>query len=155
METIRPILVVLAGMLALTACAKQGADPAKVQADVTKAQAEGQEKIAVAQEKFERANMQANAAPANPDAGGIATPAPPVSVDAPPSTTLVAADRAARLADAQFDLDKAKAEQAYNVALARCEDRVGDANKACRDLAKSTYDSAIDSAKAKTRMTHP
>ena len=155
MKSIRPMLIVFAGALALTACAKQGADPAKVQADVTKAQTEGQEKIAVAQEKFERAKMEANATPVNADAGGTATPAPPVSVDAPPSTALVTTDPAARLADAQFDLDKAKAEQAYNVALARCEDRVGDANKACRDLAKSTYDSAVDSAKAKTRMDHP
>jgi hypothetical protein len=85
----------------------------------------------------------------NPNSDGATTGTPPASVDAP--GTMIAIDPAKRLADAQFDVDKATLEQTYNVALARCEDRVGDANKGCRGLAKSLYDSALDQAKLKAQ----
>ncbi len=154
MQSMKPAIVALAAALALQGCAKQGEDPAKVKADVAKAQAEGNEKIAAAQEVLERARSVANAAPVNPDDAGATTGTPPASVDAP-GTTMVAIDPAKRLADAQSEVEKAKAEQIYNVSLARCEDRVGDANKACRDLAKSIYDSAVDAAKSKAQTPPP
>ena len=151
MKSLTWVIAILASTVALQACTKQGVDPAKVQADVAKAQAEGQEKVAAAQAKFDRLKNELNSAPATPTP---TTGTPPSGVDAP-GTTAIAVDPAQRLADAQFDLDKAKAEQSYNVAIARCEDRVDEANKACRDLAKSSYDSAIDQAKAKTKTPPP
>lgn len=147
-------MAILASALVLHACAKQGVDLAKVHADIAKAQAEGEEKVAAAQAKFDRIKNEMNSAPAAPDSSSPTTGTPPTSVDAPGSVT-IALDPARRLADAQFDLDKAKAEQTYNVAVARCEDRVDDANKACRDLAKTLYESAIDQARSKTKATQP
>jgi len=154
MKSMTWVIAIFASAVALQACTKQGVDPAKVQADVAKAQAEGQEKIAAAQAKVDRLKNELNSVPAAPGSPAPTTGTPPSGVDAP-GTTAIAIDPAQRLADAQFDLDKAKAEQSYNVAIARCEDRVDDANKACRDLAKSLYDSAIDQAKAKTKTPAP
>jgi len=154
MTSTKWVIAILAATLALQACMKQGADPAKVQADVAKAQADGEKKIADAQAKLDRIRGEMNNSPESPNAGSPTTGTPPSSPDAPGSTAL-ATDPARRVADAQLDVDKAKAEQAYNVAVARCEDRVDDANKACRDLAKASYDSAIAQAKSKHDMAQP
>lgn len=153
MTSVKSAIVILASALALSACSKQGADPAKVQADVAKAQADGEQKVADAQAKLERIrNDMNNNASAPADTRTPTTGTPPTSVEAPGSTALPV-DPAQRLADAQFSVDKAKAEQAYNVAVARCEDRVDEANKACRELAKSQYDAAMAQAKSKNKST--
>ena len=154
MTSIKLIPAIFVSALMLQACTKQGVDPAKVQADVAKAQAQGEEKIAAAQAKLDRIRNEMNSAPQTPESSTPTTGTPPTSVEAPGSTAL-AVDPAQRLADAQFDVDKAKAEQTYNAAIARCEDRVDDANKACRDLAKASYDSAVDQAKSKAKMARP
>ena len=59
-----------------------------------------------------------------------------------------------KIADAQYDVDKAKAEAQKEVADARCEAQVGDANKTCKDAAKASYGSAVAAAKAKNDAAH-
>ena len=154
MQSIKFVIAAAIMALATQGCSEQGADPATVRADVAKAQAQGDEKIATAQEALEHVKVIANATPVNPDSNSATTSAPLANADTP-GAAMTAVDPAKRLADAQYDVEKAKAEQTYNVALARCENRVGDANKACRDLAKSLYDSALDAAKSKRQANPP
>ena|SRR5438445_431975 len=148
MRLFKSALVVLFAAPVLSACTDRGVDPIKVQADVAIAQAQGDEKIARAQEALDRARVVVGSAPTNADSVRPTTGTPPTGVDAP-GTTMVDIDPARKLAYAQFDLDKAKAEKAYNIALARCGDRAGDANRVCRDSAKAAYEAAENVAKSK------
>ena len=63
------------------------------------------------------------------------------------------ADAAKEIADAQYNVDKAKATAAYDVAVAQCEGQAGDANKQCKDKAKSTYDASVTAADNKRNAT--
>ena len=72
----------------------------------------------------------------------------------PPSEESVAKARVAamqKLADAQFGVDKAKAEAAYNVTLARCQSQSSESMQAvCRDGAQKTLSSSVANAKARS-----
>ena len=150
-------LIAIAFAMLLQACSQQ-VDTAKVEANVTKAEADGQKKIIDAQAKLDQVvaqsnkeliSMQADAkndAANNPNA---ATPA--VGADMTKART----NAEIKIAGAQYDVDTAKAKAAEEVAEARCELQLGDANKACVASAKASYESAEATAKAKRDAPHP
>jgi hypothetical protein len=135
----------LAG-LSLQACNNSAADPAKVEAEVQKAQAEGEKKIVEAQAKLEqvaaenkkdvvvaRADARIDAANDSATKSGDAAKKPEaIEPAAPPADENVARARITameKVADAQFGVDKAKAEATYGVTWPAA--RVSRA-KACR-----------------------
>lgn len=145
---------VVAGALSLMllqGCTQQ-VDLAKVQANVTKAQADGQKLIVDAQ-----ANLDQVVAANNKDIVGVqadaqreADTSPDADASAANEAITKARQHAATLvADAQLEVDKAKAQAPYNVAVAQCESQLGDAKKTCELHAKATYDLAVAEAKAK------
>src|SRR5216110_3195818 len=102
--------------------AKAQTDAAKAQGDIAKAEADGQKKIVDAQAKLDQVVAQNNKdlVGAQTDAQKDAAKNP----NAPPpeaSADVVKARNAAenKVADAQYDVDKAKAEAARQVAEAR------------------------------------
>ena len=99
-------------------------DPGKVQADVAKVQADGDKKVADAQSKVNKVLAE------NPNA----------------STDPKDRDR---YVDAVYDLDKTKAQAAYDVAVERCKTRSGDDQKNCKDQAKVDYDRSVTAAQTK------
>jgi hypothetical protein len=150
------IAVVFVAML-LQGCSQQ-VDTAKVQADVTKAEADGQKKIIDAQAQLDQVVAQNNKdligmqADARKDAANDPNaPAAAASAD----MAKARANAEAKVADAQYNVDRAKAEAAEKVGETRCELQVGDANKACLASAKASYDSAEAMAKSKRDAVHP
>lgn len=133
----------LLAALVFAACHTQGNSPERIQADVTKAETEGQAKIADAEAKLAKVRQEASDAPvdANTDRNEKTPTAPPLT-------------RAQKIADAEYEVEKAKAQQTYDVALARCGDRVGYAYRACKDQAASDFNAAMASAKAKNDEAH-
>ena len=136
---------------------KAQVDATKVQADIAKAEADGQKKIVDAQAKLDQVVAQNNKdlVGAQTDAQKDATknpnaPAPEASAD------VVKARNAAenKVADAQYDVDKAKAEAARQVAEAHCKTQIGAANDACMANAKAGYESTVAAAKAKNDAAH-
>ena len=140
--TLRRCSLVLTAACVLAACGVQGNSPAQVQADIAKAQADGQKKIADAEAKLAEIRQEASNAPTDATAGTVR------------EATSPAASRAVRIADAEYDLAKAKAQQIYDVALARCEDRSGYMYSACKNQAKSGYDLAMAAAKSQNDAAH-
>jgi hypothetical protein len=72
----------------------------------------------------------------------------------PPSDESIAKARVAatqKIADAQYVVDKAKAEAAYGVTLARCKGQSSESMQAvCRDGAEKTLSSTVANAKARS-----
>ncbi|MGA9335410.1 MAG: hypothetical protein WBV39_14120 [Rudaea sp.] len=143
--------------LLLQACNQQEDTAAKVQADVAKAQADGQKQIIDAQAKLDQVVAQNNKdlvgvkADAQQDAANSpGTVAPAVDADIAKARN----DAQIKVADAQYDVDKAKAAAAEQVAEARCGALVGDPKKACMSSAKASYESATAMAKAKNDAAH-
>jgi len=154
----------------LQACNNSAADPAKVEAEVQKAQAEGEKKIVEAQAKLEKvaAENKKDIVVARADAridavddtaktsdAGKTDAKQPEAIEpaAPPADENVTKTRIAamgKVADAQFGVDKAKAEATYGVTLARCKGQSSESMQAaCRDGAQKTLSSAVASAKAR------
>lgn len=161
----------------LQACNNNAADPAKVEAEVQKAQAEGEKKIVEAQAKLEQVAAEnkkdvvvaqadaridaANDAATKPDATAkkgdakkteakkpeAIEPAAPVADDNVAKARIAAMEK---VADAQYNVDKAKAEATYGVTLAHCKGQSSENMQAvCRDGAQKTLASAVASAKAR------
>lgn len=149
---------VVAGALSimvLQGCNQQ-VDPAKVQADVTKAQADSQKLVVDAQAKLDQvvAANNKDIVVSQADAQRDAATNPNVAPAAADEAVVKARQHAAILvADAQLEVDKAKAEGPYNVAVAQCESQLDDAKKTCESQAKATYDQAVAAAKAKHDQT--
>ena len=146
----------LIAVLCLQACG--GPDPAKVQADVEKAQADAQKIVAEAQAKFDKASADArkDIVEAQADARADAADAnanPPAAVNATPyrasdgKVAKTRADAQQKTADAQFDLDKARAQANYKVGVAHCESQSGLSRKACKETAKAVYETNLATAK--------
>jgi len=160
----------------LQACNNSAADPAKVAAEVQKAEAEGEKKIVEAQAKLEKvaAENKKDIVVARADAridavddaatksadtarfeAGKTDAKQPEAIEpaAPPADENVTKTRVAamgKVADAQFGVDKAKAEAAYGVTLARCKGQSSESmQEVCRDGAQKTLSSAVASAKAR------
>jgi hypothetical protein len=92
----------------------------------------------------------ARAAAAKP--ADVTPPAPPAN-DENVSKARVAA--VGKVADAQYDVEKAKAEAAYSVTMARCDGQTSDNMQAvCRDGAKAVLDKAVATAKARKDAAH-
>ena len=74
----------------------------------------------------------------------------------PDNADVIKAHNAAenKVADAQYDVDKAKAEADKEVADARCKTQAGAAHDSCMATAKAAYDSAVAAAKAKNDAAH-
>lgn len=140
--TIRYRILLSMTVLAFAACGPHGNTPAQVQADAAKAQADGQKKVDDANAELARVQQENSTAPANPAAPNTMTePTAP-------------ADRAKKIADAEYDVAKAKAQQTYDVAVARCGNRTGDDLKACKELAKSNFDRSMAEAKSRNDEAH-
>jgi hypothetical protein len=152
--------LIFATML-LQACNQQAdtatVDAAKVQADVTKADADGQKTIIDAQAKLDQVVAQNNK-----DLVGVQADAQKDAATNPNASPAAAsadiakarANAENKIADAQYDVDRAKAGAVEKSAEARCENQVGDANKLCVSNAKTSYDSALATAKAKNDAVH-
>jgi len=130
--------------------AKAQTDAAKAQADIAKAQADGQKKIVDAQAKLDQVVAQNNknvvGAQADAQTQAVKDPnAPPP----PDNADVIKAHNVAenKVADAQYDVDKAKAEADKEVADARCKTQAGAAHDSCVATAKAAYDSAVAAAK--------
>lgn len=170
------IAVCVAGF-GLQACNNNAADPAKVEAEVQKAQAEGEKKIVEAQAKLEQVTAEnkkdvvvaqadaridaVNDAAAKPDVTkkadakkADAKQAEAIEPVAPAADENVAKARVTamqKIADAQYNVDKAKAEATYGVTLARCKGQSSESMQTvCRDGAQKTLASAVASAKARS-----
>ncbi|MEO8802311.1 MAG: hypothetical protein ABI304_13155 [Rudaea sp.] len=145
---------VVAGVLSLMllqGCTEQ-VDPAKIQADVTKAQADGQKLIVDAQAKLDQVVAANNKDIVGSQADAQRAAATDPSAPPPAADEAVAKARqhaAVMVADAQLEVDKAKAEAPYNVAVAQCGSQLSDAKKTCESQAKATYDLAVAAAKTK------
>lgn len=159
----------------LQACSSSAVDPAKVEADVQKAQAEGEKKVVDAKAKLEQVNAENNRTvvdaqadarldAAKADDGAKATDAAKKTdaaskADAgaallpPAADPNVAKARVAALekaADAEFGLDKAKAEATHAVTMARCGGQSStNMQTVCKDGAQKALDSAVAAAKAR------
>jgi hypothetical protein len=143
--------------VSLQGCNQQTDTAGKVQADVAKAEADGQKKIIDAQAKLDQVVAQNNKdlvgvqADAQKDAANDPNaPAPAAAAD----TAKARSNAEIKVADGQYDVDKAKAEAARQVAEARCQALVGDAIKQCVSSAKNDYDSAVAAAKARNDAAH-
>jgi hypothetical protein len=116
--------VSVAGFIMICGCHK-AESPATVQADVTKAQAQAAERIAKAQDREDK------------------------TADAADDTLeREQTDADNKKADAAADTALAEAEGANKIALARCEAFSGDRQKACKDAADATLETAKEKAKA-------
>lgn len=150
------LLAMVVATMLLQACSQQ-VDTAKVQADVAKAEAAGQKKIVDAQAKLDQVVAQNNK-----DLVGVQSDAQKAAANDPNASTTAASAYIAKartnseikVAGAQYDVDKAKAEAVEMVAETRCGLQVDDANKACVSAAKANYDSALAEAKAKSDAAH-
>ena len=138
-------------VMLLQGCNQQ-VDLAKVQADVTKAQAAGVKLVVDSQAKLDQMVTASNKDIVGSQAGA------PKDAETNPNASSSAADDAVAkarqhstimIADAQLEVDKAKAQGPYNVAVAQCESQLDDANKTCESHAKATYDQAVAAATAK------
>lgn len=138
-------------LMLLQGCNQQ-VDLAKVQADVTKAQAAGEKLVVDSQAKLDQM-----VAATNKDIVGSYADAPKEADTNPNASSPAANDAVAKarqhatimVADTQLEVDKAKAEGPYNVAVAQCDSQLDDANKMCESQAKATYDQAVATAMAK------
>jgi len=156
MQKHKSLVALVFAAMVLQGCSQQ-ADTAKVQADVAKAEAAGQKKIIDAQAKLDQVVAQNNK-----DLIGVQADAQKDATNDPNAPTAAASADIAKartsaqikVGDAQYDVDKAKAEAVEVVAEARCEAQVGDANKTCVSNAKATFDSAVATAKAKNEAVH-
>lgn len=148
-------IALLAGATLLQACDRTP-DQTKVQGDVAKAQAEGQKLIVDAQAKLDQVAAKNNQEVVNAqvDARAENEKNQPVTPPADNDVTKARKEASDNMADAQFNLDKAKSEAAYNVAKVQCEAQTGDAEKACVDGANARKEAAIADAKAKADATH-
>ena len=150
-------LVGIICVAALLQACNQQTDHAKVEADVAKAEAAAQKNVIDAQAKLDQVVAANNKdlvgaqADAQRDAANN-TNAPPPEANA--EIAKARSNAELKVADAQFDVDKAKAEGIQKIAEARCEDQVGEANKACTATAKANYDLAVAQAKAKNDLEH-
>jgi hypothetical protein len=146
------VLLSVAIATALQGC-ERGPNLAKVQANVLRAQVEGQKMVVDAQANLDKLNAQntSDMVDAQIDTHGeLANTSAPVGDDAG-KVRLAAGDK---VADAQYDVEKAKAEAGYNIASAQCGAQVGDIGKACKETAKASYDFAIATAKTKNDVIH-
>jgi hypothetical protein len=141
----------------LQGCNQQTDTAGKVQADVAKAEADGQKQIIDAQAKLDQvvAQNNKNLVGVQADAQKDAANNPGAPAQAAGADIAKARNEAEiKVADAQYDVDKAKAAAAKQVAEARCQALVGDANKECTSRAKADYESATATAKSKNDAAH-
>lgn len=141
----------------LQGCNQEAETAAKVQADIAKAEADGQKKIIDAQAKLDQVVAQNNKTlvGVRADAQKDAADKPAAPAEAADADIVKARSEAEiKVADAQYEVDKAKAAAARQVAEARCEALALDAKNDCMSRAKTDYASATATAKAKNDAVH-
>lgn len=138
----------------LQGCNQQTDNAAKVQADIAKAEADGQKQIIDAQAKLDQVVAQNNKTlvGVRADAQKDAADKPAEAADA--DIVKARSEAEIKVADAQYEVDKAKAAAARQVAEARCEALALDAKNDCMSRAKTDYASATATAKAKNDAVH-
>ncbi len=153
------LFAALAATALLQACSQSsGPDQTKVQGNVAKAQADGQKIVVDAQAKLEQVNAQNNKdmvntqVDAHADDASKAKAAAAASNDNDVAKARIEAN--GKVDDARYEVEKAKAEAANNVAQAQCAAQTGAAEKSCKDKAKETYDSAVATAKSRNEAAH-
>lgn len=148
-------IAVLAAAASLGAC-NRSPDPATVQADITKAQAAGQKTVVDAQANLDKVNAANAKDVINTQVDARASAADNQAQQSPSAQDVneVRMRANVKTADAQYDLDKARAEATMNVAKAKCEAQTGSSADACNAAAKSQYDAAVAQAKAQNDIAH-
>jgi hypothetical protein len=143
-------------LAALLQACSQNVGPVKVQRDVTNAQVDGEKMVIDAQANLVLVNTQNNndvvsaRVWARAHDPRNASTAATNNADARRSRT----EATQKIADARFDVDKAKAKASHNVAIAECEARTDAAAKSCKDDAAANYDSEMATAKAQKVAAH-
>jgi hypothetical protein len=141
-------LVLLATALLQQACS-QNIGPLKIQDDVTKAQAAGEKMVTEAQANLDLVYAQNNSDIVN--ARLHARAHDPRNASSASTNNAAArrlrAEAAQKIADAQYEVDKARAQARYNVAKAQCDAHATAAPKSCADDATTSYGSAIAAAR--------
>lgn len=136
MKTTKLMMIATPMALAFTiAACNKPETPSKTQKDVSEAQAEGREDVndAMRQQREDAARMASDSAMKG--MSGTAT------------MTMSQADRETA-ADNAYQVEKAKAEAAHQVAKQKCDAWVGDPKAACMQNAHNDYDAAEKAAEA-------
>jgi hypothetical protein len=148
-------LAALAVAALLQACS-QNIGPVKAQRNVTNAQADGEKEVVDAQANLALVNAQNNKDVvsarlwARAHDPRNASTAATNNADARRSR----AEAKRKIADAQFDVDKAKAQASDKVAIAQCEARADAGANSCKDDATANFDSEMVTAKAQKAAAH-
>ena len=144
------LIVALAATALLLACS-QSMGPFKVQHDLSRAQAESETKVADAQAYLDLVNSQYNSELV--DARVHARAHDPRNASTAATNNAEArrlrAEAQRKIVEAQYALDKAKAEASYNVAKAQCAVHADVASTACTHDAMTNYNSDLASAKSR------
>jgi hypothetical protein len=144
----RIFLTLLASALLQQACS-QNMGPLKFQDDVAKVQAAGEKMVAEAQANLDLVYAQNNSEIVN--ARLHARAHDPRNASSASTNNAAArqlrAEAMQKIADAQYEVDKARAQARYNVAKAQCDAHATLAPKSCTDEATSSYGSAMAAAR--------
>ena len=150
MDTRHARFMAFAATVLLLACS-QNTGPFKAQRDVTRAQADSEKKVADAQAYLDLVNSQYNSDIVNARVHARAHDPRNASTAATNNAEArrLRAEAKRKISDAQYGVDKAKAEAHYNVAKAQCGAHAGAASNACMHDATANYDSELSSAKSR------
>jgi len=127
--------------------------------DIVSAQADAQVDAAKAADNAAPVPAPADAKTAKTAAARAPAAKPDVDAAPPPvndeSVAKARVAAQAKVADAQYGVEKAKAEAAYDVTMARCDGQTSDDMQAvCRGGAKAALDKAVATAKARKDAAH-
>ena len=144
----RVFLLLLASAMLQQACS-QNMGPQKFQDDVTKVEAASEKMVAEAQANLDLVYAQNNSEIVN--ARLHARAHDPRNASSASTNNAAArrlrAEAMQKIADAQYEIDKARAQARYNVAKAQCDAHATLAPKSCTDEATSSYGSAMAAAR--------
>lgn len=149
----RVFLVLLASAVLQQACS-QNIGPLKIREDVSKAQAAGEKMVSDAQAYLNLVTAQNNSDVVNARLRARTIREMPQAL--PPTTPrqVVRALKHSKIADAQYEIDKARAQARYEAARAQCEEPAAAAANSCRDDTKANYDSATIVAEVRKYAAH-
>ena len=145
-------LVLLVAALLQQACS----GPLKIQDEVTRAQATGDKMVTDAQANLDLVYAQNNSDIVN--ARLHARAHDPRNASSASTNNAEArrlrAEAKQKIADAKFEVDKAKAQARYNLAKAQCEAHAAADPVSCRDAGMASYGSEMATAKAQKDAAH-
>jgi hypothetical protein len=151
MDTKHARFIAALAVTALLLACSQSMGPFKVQRDVTKAQADSEKRVADAQAYLDLVNSQYNSDIINARVHARAHDPRNASTAATNNAEArrLRAEAKRKIADAQYGVDKARAEASYAVAKAQCGQHAGVASNTCTHDATANYNSELASAKSR------